>query len=34
VWDSLDWVWESECGTVRSGFGCVSVGQLGEGLRD
>ena len=33
VWDSLEWVWESECvlcvcGTVWSGFGRVSVQQV------
>jgi hypothetical protein len=33
VWDSLEWVWGSECGTVRSGFEGVSVVQFGLGLK-
>jgi hypothetical protein len=32
VWDSVEWVLGSECGTVWSGFGGVSVGQFGLGL--
>jgi hypothetical protein len=32
VWDSLEWIWGSECVTVWSRFGEVSVGQFGVGL--